>query len=156
MIEDEVKLAGALQMVLSEDGYEVDVATSVRSALDQLHQRNFDLLVVNLCLPDIGGWAFIRKITREQPDAAVIVTTTNPSVPSAVEAMKLGVEEYLPKPFGGDEFKTIVMSTLKKQRGSRSTIHPGGKESQAGALIQKWEVLAVLNRAAEDENSLKR
>jgi DNA-binding NtrC family response regulator len=152
VMEDEVSLAKALRTALSEEGYEVEVVTTVQNALEQLQRKYFDLLVVDLCLPEVGGIAFIKKVRREQPDTEVIVTTANPSVSSVVEAMKLGAKEYLAKPFTEDELKNIIASTLKKTRKKAvANAHHDGKELEAGALIRKREVLAVLDLAAEDE-----
>src|SRR5208283_5343253 len=115
VMKDEVSLARELKTVLSEEGYEVDVVTTAQSALAQLQRKCFDLLIVDLCLPETGGMEFIKRVRREQPDTEVIVTTANPSVFSAVEAMKAGAEEYLAEPFTRDELKNIVVSTLKKK-----------------------------------------
>lgn len=152
MMEDEACLAKALQRVLSEEGYEVDVVTTVQGAFERLQQTYFDLLVVDLCLLETSSLAFIKKVRREQPDTEVIVTTANPSVPSAVEVLRLGAKEYLAKPFAKDEFKDIVVSTLKNKRTKAvANAQHDAKELPVGALIQKREVLAVLNRAAKDE-----
>jgi DNA-binding NtrC family response regulator len=156
VMEDEAGLARALQMNLSEEGYEVEVVTTVQNALEQLQRKYFDLLVVDLCLPEVGGMAFIKKVRREQPDTEVIVTTANPSVSSVVEAMKLGAKEYLAKPFTEDEFKNIVVSTLKKRRKKAvANARHDGKQFGGGALIRKREVLAVLELASEDEQFLR-
>lgn len=152
LMKDELSLAGALHTVLSEEGYEVDVVTTVPSAIERLHQKYFDLVVADLCLPETGGIAFIKRVRQEQPGTEVIVTTASPSVSSAVEAMKLGAKEYISEPFTADELKNIVVSTLKKKRKKAvANAQPKRNELQVGALIQKREVLAVLNRAAEDE-----
>jgi len=152
VMKDEVSLARELKTVLSEEGYEVDVVTTAQSALAQLQRKCFDLLIVDLCLPETGGMEFIKRVRREQPDTEVIVTTANPSVFSAVEAMKAGAEEYLAEPFTRDELKNIVVSTLKKKmRKAVANAQLQRKELRAGAPIEKREVLAVLNRAAEDE-----
>ncbi|MGA2400919.1 MAG: response regulator [Syntrophobacteraceae bacterium] len=149
---DEESLAGGLQTTLSEQGYEVDVVMSVQNALEQLHRKNFDLLVVDLCLSETGGMELIRKVRREHPCTEFIVTTSHPSVSSAVEAMKLGAKDYLAEPFTGDELQKIVVSTLRK-KGTKASAKPAHekKKLQVGTLIDKGEVLAVLKRAAKDE-----
>jgi DNA-binding NtrC family response regulator len=156
VMEDETGLARALQMHLSDEGYEVEVVTTVQDVLEQLQRKYFDLLVVDLCLPEVGGMGFIKKIRREQPDTEVIVIAANPSVSSVVEAMKLGVKEYLAKPFTEDEFKNIVVSTLKKRRKKTvANARHDGRKFGDGALIRKREVQAVLDLAAEDEQFLR-
>jgi DNA-binding NtrC family response regulator len=152
VMEDEVNVARALEMVLKEEGYEVDVAMTGASALDQFNWKNFDLLIADLRLPDINGMDVIKKVKQEQPNTDVVVITGYSTVASAVEAMKLGVVDYLAKPFTEDELKNIIASTLKK-RGVTPTGkgRPDQAGKQVGALIHRHEVLNVLNRATQNE-----
>lgn len=147
VIEDEVNVAKALKMILGEAGYEVDVAVTGRSALDHCEGSYFDLLIADLRLPDINGMDVIRKVKRDHPDAQVLVITGHATVQSAVEAMKLGVFDYLPKPFTEEQLKTAVASALKDKL--RPLAEEAGKEGfQAAALIKKSEVLSILNRTS--------
>jgi DNA-binding NtrC family response regulator len=150
VMEDEANLANALKSILSEEGYEVDVAMTGRSALDQFQQKSFDLLVADLRLPDIDGMEVIKEVKRAQPDTEVIVITGFSTVSSAVQAMKLGASDYLAKPFTDDEIKNIISSTLKKMEPEKE-ITSDEVVPQTAALIQKREVLRVLNRTTHDE-----
>lgn len=151
VVEDEAGSAKELQIALSEKGYQMDVATSLQGAHAQLQHEHFDLLVIDLCLLESGSMAFIKKVRREHPDTEIIVTSANPSVSSAVQAMKLGVKEYLAEPFTKYELKKLIVSTLGKRKKAVAEARFGGKRFQTGMLIQTREVLDVLNRAAEDE-----
>jgi len=120
LMEDETSVAQGLQMVLSEEGYAVDLVTTGQSALDIFYTKGFDLLVADLKLPDIDGMEVIKKVKQGRPDTGIIVITGYSTVPSAVEAMKLGACDYLPKPFTEDEIKSAVKDALKKkERGSK-------------------------------------
>lgn len=150
LMEDEVNVARGLRMILSEEGYEVDVATTGRSALDQFHQKAFDLLLADLRLPDIDGMEVIRHVKEQQPETEVVVITGFPSVSTAVTAMKIGAFDYLPKPFTEEELKSVVGSALSREevrREARTRHLPVPDED----LIQKREVMRVLNRTAEDK-----
>lgn len=151
VMEDEVNVANALEMVLNEEGYEVNVAMTGNSALEHVRRSSYDLLVADLRLPDIDGMEVIREVKRDRPDTEVVVITGFSTVSSAVEAMKLGAFDYLPKPFTEDEIKGIVGAALK-EKGGIPTEQVEREESvpQAGALIQKREVIKVLNRTTED------
>jgi DNA-binding NtrC family response regulator len=151
VIEDEAGFAKKLQIALSGKGYRMDVATTVQGALAQLRHEHFDLLIVDLCLLESGSMEFIKEVRREHPDTEIIVTSANPSVSSAVQAMKLGVKEYLAEPFTRHKLKKLIVSTLEKRKKAVSNPWFEGKKFQMGTLIQKREVLAVLNRAAENE-----
>jgi DNA-binding response OmpR family regulator len=150
VMEDEASVAQGLQMVLSEEGYDVDLAMSGGSALNAFYQKGFDLLVADLRLPDIDGMEVIRQVKESKPDTEVIVITGYASVDSAVEAMKLGAFEYLPKPFTDDQFKQAVVGALKVKKELPAEKPAVDFETEEGQLIQKREVIRVLDRTAED------
>ncbi len=112
IMEDEASVAKGLGMVLSEEGYDVDLAMTGRSALDSFNQKMFDLLVADLRLPDIDGMEVIKQVKRRRPDTEVLVITGYSTVNTAVEAMKLGASDYLSKPFTEDEFLLAVKGAL--------------------------------------------
>jgi DNA-binding NtrC family response regulator len=117
IMEDEPSLAEGLKMVLSEQGYRVSVAEAGLRALGSLAERDYDLLVMDLRLPDMDGMEVLRLIKETKPETAVIVMTGYATVASAMESMKLGALDYLPKPFTEDEFKAAVEKalTVKKE-----------------------------------------
>ena len=115
LMEDESSIGQGLKMILSEEGYGVDWAMTGKSALDTLGKKGFDLLVADLRLPDIDGMDVVKQVKENQPGTEVIIITGYGSVPSAVEAMKVGVFDYLPKPFTDDVFKEAVEGALKEK-----------------------------------------
>ncbi len=112
IMEDEASVAKGLGMVLSEEGYHVDLAMTGRSALDSFNQKMFDLLVADLRLPDIDGMEVIKQVKRRRPETEVLVITGYSTVNTAVEAMKLGAFDYLAKPFTENEFLSAVKGAL--------------------------------------------
>ncbi len=112
IMEDEASVAKGLEMILSEEGYNVDLAMTGRRALDSFNQKMFDLLVADLRLPDIDGMEVIKRVKRRRPDTEVLVITGFSTVSTAVEAMKLGAFDYLSKPFTEDEFLSAVKGAL--------------------------------------------
>ena len=121
LLEDEATVAKGLQMILDEEGYSaVDLAMTGRSALDTFRQKEVDLLIADLRLPDIDGLEVIRQVKHYSPDTGVIVITGYSTVNSAVTAMKLGAADYLSKPFGEDEFVSAVKGALVLQAEPRS------------------------------------
>jgi DNA-binding response OmpR family regulator len=152
VMEDEASVAQGLKMVLSEAGYDVDVAMTGGSALDTFNRKGFDLLVADLRLPDIDGMEVVRQVKENKPETEVVVITGYSSVDSAVEAMKLGAFEYLPKPFTDDEFKHVVEDALKEKKTVPAEKPAVDFETEEGRQIQKREVIRVLNRTAEDSD----
>lgn len=146
LVEDEPSLANGLKMVLSEVGYGVAVAVTGLGALDTFRGNGFDLVVADLRLPDIDGMDVIREIRDERPETRVVIITGYPSVSSAVDSVKMGVSEYLRKPFTEDELKAAVNKALKEEPSRERFL----SETKEGRLIQKREVLRVLDRTYED------
>jgi DNA-binding response OmpR family regulator len=151
LMEDELTLAKGLQMVLAEEGYGVDLAPTGRSALNASSQKNFDLLVADLRLPDIDGMEVIKQIKHRRPETVVIVITGYSTVYSAVEVMKMGAYDYLPKPFTEDEFMTAVAGALKEKQKVPQKELFRKIDADEEKLIQKQEVIRVLERASHEQ-----
>jgi DNA-binding NtrC family response regulator len=147
-MEDEISVASGLQMVLTEEGYTVDMARTGHSALDMFSQKAFDLLVADLRLPDIDGMEVIKQVKETRPETETIVITGYPSVSSAVTAVKMGVFDYLRKPFTDDELKEAVEGALKKRQ--QASIEEIITNAEKERLIQKQEVIRVLDRTSRD------
>ncbi len=114
-MDDELTLGKGLEKILEKEGYSVDYATTGRGALDYFGQKPYDLLVADLRLPDIDGMEVVQKAKGKHPELQVIIITGYGSVPSAVNAMKLGVFDYLSKPFTRNEFVDSVQGALKER-----------------------------------------
>jgi CheY-like chemotaxis protein/NAD-dependent dihydropyrimidine dehydrogenase PreA subunit len=99
-------------MILTEEGFGVNVANTGKGALENFSQQGFDLLVADLRLPDMDGMNVIHWVKEKKPDTAVIVITGYSSVSSAVEAMREGAADFLPKPFTEEEFMARVTRAL--------------------------------------------
>ena len=154
LMEDKASVAEGLRMALREEGYGVDLAMTGESALGSISHKDFALLVADLRLPDMDGMEVIKRVKDERPDTEIIVITGYPSVSTAVEAMKTGVADYLPKPFTDDEFRVAVGDALKEKSGGCSKSIPESTETEKGKLIQKSEVVRILKAEKEDDGIL--
>jgi len=148
LMEDEMNIAKGLEMVMREEGYEVDLADTGQGALDKFRASEFDLLVADLRLPDMDGMDVVQHVREKRPRTNVVIITGYPSVSSAVEAVRMGVSDYLRKPFTEDEFKTAVKSALKEKE--KESMEELIVETQKERLIQKEEVIRVLERAYQN------
>lgn len=149
LMEDETNVAKGLQMVMDEKGYEVDWAATGQAALDAFWSGRFDLLIADLRLPDMDGMEVIKRIKAKQPETPVVVITGYPGLQSAINAIRMGVSDYLRKPFTEEELLSAVDGALKEQPkiNKEEVLISAEKER----LIQKREVIRVLDRTAEDE-----
>jgi len=148
LMEDEMNVAKGLEMVMREEGYEVDLADTGQGALDKFRASEFDLLVADLRLPDMDGMDVVQHVREKRPKTNVVIITGYPSVSSAVQAVRMGVSDYLRKPFTEDEFKTAVKSALKEKE--KESMEELIVETQKERLIQKEEVTRVLERAYQN------
>ena len=155
VMEDEVNVAKGLEMVLTEEGYMVDLAMTGQDALDSFAKDPFDLLVADIRLPDINGLEVVKVVKSKWPDTGVVVITGYASIPSAVNAMKLGTYDYLPKPFTEDEIKEAVDGALKGKKSVPPKTIMQKVESLEDKVIQKEEVMRVLDRTATDADFWK-
>ena len=150
VMEDELIMAKGLEMVLTEEGYDVDLAMTGHSALDKFIQKPFDLLVADLRLPDMDGMDVIKEVKDRAPETEAIIITGYPSVSTAVNSVKMGVFDYIRKPFTEDEFKGAVQGALKKKK--EASMEELIVDTEKGRLIQKQEVIRVMDRTSQDSD----
>ncbi len=112
VVDDEEIVCLSCQRVLTEEGYEVITTLSGQEALRLMADEHFDLAIVDLKMPGIDGMELLRAIKREHPQVQVIMITGFSTVESAVEAMKAGAFDYLPKPFTPDQVALVVKKAL--------------------------------------------
>jgi DNA-binding NtrC family response regulator len=150
LMEDEPSLAQGLKMVLLKQGYEVELADTGLRALDSLRVKNFDILVADLMLPDVDGMEVVRAVKETMPETQVIVITGYASVPTAVDSMKMGALDYLPKPFTMDEFMGAVGKAAKAKTEALPALGVAPPATDEERLIQRREVIRVLDRTSQD------
>ena len=115
IIDDEEVILDSCARILKNGAYKIATATNGRSGLDQIKEFNPDLVYVDLKMPGLSGIEVIEKIREIDPTIVVIVITGFATVSSAVEAMKNGAYDFLPKPFTPDEFRLITQRGLDKR-----------------------------------------
>jgi DNA-binding NtrC family response regulator len=115
VVDDDLSIRNMLSIVLKKCGYEVTTADSGESALKRLKTEFFDLLISDIKMPGISGIELLKKIKTLQPEMPVIMITAYASANDAVEAMKLGAEDYITKPFNLEELKLIIEKSLYKK-----------------------------------------
>ena len=150
VMEDEESIARGLDLVLEEEGYAVDLAFTGAGALESFENSDFDLVIADLRLPDSDGLEIIKIVKERRPETEVVVITGYSSVSSAVDAMKIGVADYLAKPFTESEIKVAIGNALNKDRSIIQQKAETADETGADNLIQKREVLRVLDRTNRD------
>lgn len=112
VVDDEEIVCLSCQRVLTEEGYEVRTTLSGQEAWQLMANEHFDLAIVDLKMPGIDGMELLRAIKKDYPQVQVIMITGFSTIESAVEAMKAGAFDYLPKPFTPDQVALVVKKAL--------------------------------------------
>ncbi len=115
VVDDEMIVCESCQRILVEEGYEVEIALSGQEAFAKMKEDPFDIVITDLKMPGIDGMEVLATLRREYPDAVIIMITGFSTVETAVEAMKLGAFDYIPKPFTPDEVSVVVKKALEKR-----------------------------------------
>ncbi|MBI4008115.1 MAG: response regulator [Planctomycetes bacterium] len=111
-VDDEETLRLSIKQVLSEDGYEVITAKNGTEALELAHAEGFDLVITDLRMPGLSGLQLVSEIKKTDPLTKVIVISAYGSMETVIEAMRLGVNDFVAKPFKVKSMKEIVTKIL--------------------------------------------
>ncbi len=115
IVDDERGILVALRGLFGKEGYEVETAESGEEALAKVRAGLFHVVITDLSMKGMSGLDLLREIRRLDPESAVLMITAYGSQRIAVEAMKAGAEDYLPKPFDNDELRIKVRKVMEKQ-----------------------------------------
>jgi DNA-binding NtrC family response regulator len=115
IIDDEDSMCNFMEIMLTKEGYEVDTSTSPVDGVSMIKERDYDVVVADLNMPDMSGIDVLRQVKQFKADQEMIVMTAFASVDSAIEAMKLGATDYITKPFKVDEIKIILEKSLSRR-----------------------------------------
>ena len=116
LIEDEPRLLLSLEALLQSQGLVLTSAANGREAIAHLRQSDFDLVVLDLGLPDIGGQEIMDFMNLHQMDAHVIVTSGSTEVDSVIGMLKRGAYDYLRKPYAREELLKTIAKALQHRR----------------------------------------
>ncbi len=116
IIDDEPVVCKGCHLALSNEDHIVEICMTGREGVALMEQGDYDLVLLDMKLPDIEGMEILRTIHQKKPNLLVIVMTGYSTVQNAVEAMKLGAFDYLSKPFTDEELILTVQRAIEKKR----------------------------------------
>jgi len=116
VIDDEETMRDSCCQILSGSSYCVEVAENGDEGLDRMKKAFFDIVILDLKMPGLSGMAVLKRIKKDNPETIVIVITGYATVDSAVEAMKNGAYDFIPKPFTPEELRVIVRRATEKKQ----------------------------------------
>ena len=116
VVEDEPVIANVCLRVLTDDGYEVDVAVNVLVAKKMVHDKKYDLCLTDIRTPAMSGIELYEYLAKEHPDLAkkVVFTTGDVMSGNIEEFLKMARRPFLPKPFTPDDLRKVVRQALEQ------------------------------------------
>jgi len=121
IIEDEKKTASFLKKGLAENGFVVDVAYTAEDGLMKALGAEYDLIILDVMLPDKSGWSVLEEMRKEGGKAPVLFLTARDSVEDRVKGLELGADDYLVKPFAFSELLARVRVVLRRPQAQKAT-----------------------------------
>lgn len=139
IVEDEEKIARFVTLELEHEGYQVEHAADGRTAVDLALERDYDLILLDVLLPQLNGMEVLRRV-RKHKDVPVIMVTARDAVMDKVAGLDAGADDYLTKPFAIEELFARIRVALKRSEAVRAAsgvgaaaVPPAGGSAQAAA-----------------------
>ncbi|WP_424494877.1 response regulator transcription factor [Salinimicrobium sp. GXAS 041] len=113
VVEDNPMIVKSLEFKLRQEGYNVLVAIDGRAGLEMMENNDLDLLLTDLMLPFINGIQLIEQTRKKKPELPIIVLSTSKQEDIIIDAFKLGIEDFITKPFNPNELSLRVKRSLR-------------------------------------------
>lgn len=154
IVDDELVICKSCEKVFRRAGHDVAYATSGRQALEMLQGKTFDVIFTDLKMMDVGGLEVVQTVRQKYPETVVVVITGYATIASAVETMRSGAFDYLPKPFTATELMAVLNRALEKRRlvqiatDKYDYSHEDGFEGLIGRSPRMQEVYGLIGKVA--------
>ena len=122
IIDDEAEIRESLETLLQLEGYTVAVAATGREGLEQIGERNFDVILLDLALPDKNGMDVLAEIRLQQPQQAVIMITAYGTVENAVRSMQFGATNFIQKPWDNEKLLADIRAAIGRHRAEEELV----------------------------------
>lgn len=116
VIDDEESMRDSCSQIIVKEGFQVETAEDGSSGLKKIKEIKPDLVLIDLKMPGINGFEILEKLKEVDPNIIPVVITGYATVESAVDAMKMGAYDFLPKPFTPDELRIIIKRGLERRK----------------------------------------
>jgi len=122
VVDDEKGIREGCRRILASEGYAVDVGSNGKEGLELAKAKQYDLLLVDLMMPVMGGIELMEELRKFDSEVIMIVVTGFATIETAVDAMRHGAYDYVPKPFTPDQLLAVVNRGLEKRRLSQQAL----------------------------------
>jgi two-component system response regulator PilR (NtrC family) len=115
VVDDDLSIREMLEVMLTSEGYDVECAEDGTKAIRMLAKKDYDLILCDIRMGTVGGLEVLREAKSRRPQTVVIMISAFATTETAVEAMKEGAYDYIPKPFNVDELKQTISNALDRR-----------------------------------------
>ena len=134
IIEDEEKIARFVELELSHEGYETDKATNGREGLEKIESGGYDLVILDIILPELNGIEVLRR-ARRTTDVPVILLTARDSVTDKVSGLDMGANDYITKPFAIEELLARIRAILRSSEKAAEKAPEQAEKEEDGSIL---------------------
>lgn len=134
IIEDEEKIARFVELELSHEGYETDKATNGREGLEKIESGGYDLVILDIMLPELNGIEVLRR-ARRTTDVPVILLTARDSVTDKVSGLDMGANDYITKPFAIEELLARIRAILRSSEKAAEKAPEQAEKEEDGSIL---------------------
>ncbi|UCG13099.1 MAG: sigma-54-dependent Fis family transcriptional regulator [Deltaproteobacteria bacterium] len=149
VVDDERSMREFLEIMLAKEGYQATAAAGGGEAISHLEDEAYDLVITDIRMKDVDGLQVLKKCKELHPSTVVIMISAYASTSTAVEAMKWGAYDYLPKPFKVKEIKTVIRDALATMQALESKPKEPADETSAfyypGIVASSREIKKILD-----------
>ena len=146
LVEDDLSLIDGLEFSMKKNGFNVDIARTVREAFSQIENKGYDLLLLDLTLPDGSGYEICKRV-RQASSLPIIFLTASDEEVNVVKGLDMGADDYITKPFKLNELIARINALLRRAKLYDST--------QAELVSNGITVLLAQNRVFRDSGEIE-
>jgi len=161
IVDDDSSLRDMLSIVLKKEGFIIHTAENGKNALKFLKKNTVNLIISDIKMPDISGIELLKKIKTINEDLPFILITAFSSTNDAIEAMKLGADDYITKPFNIDELKIIINKIIYKKNIEKENIELRAKltkqktfEKIVGDSSKMLKIFDLINTISKTDSTV--
>ncbi len=129
LVEDDTSAAESIEMMLRSEGYVIDVTDLGEDCLDIGKQYDYDIIILDMMLPDIDGFEVLRRLRAAQVHAPILILSGLGELDDKVKGLSFGADDYLTKPFHKREFIARIRAIVRRSKGHSDCIIRTGKLS---------------------------
>jgi DNA-binding response OmpR family regulator len=122
IVEDEISLSGEIRQFLEKEGFVCDEAHTGRIASDKIFSNEYDLILLDLGLPDYEGLDLLKESIKNKSTASVIILSARTAIEDKIKGLDLGADDYLSKPFSMIELKSRILAVTRRKHGLKGNI----------------------------------